>query len=196
MKHSPLEQIKSAFLASSEVKQHMAADAAFLALVDKAATRLIRTVKEGGTIYTCGNGGSACDSIHFTEELVARYKAERPGIRAMHLMDPGTITCWSNDYEFDTVFERYVQTFCGPKDTLVAISTSGNSQNILNALQAARALGTFTIGLGGKSGGCMKEACDLALIVPAEETERIQEAHITLIHVFCQLIEEAVTKPG
>lgn len=192
MKHSSLEQIQAAFQASAQVKSQMAKDPAFLALVEQAAARLIKTVKDGGTIYTCGNGGSACDAMHFAEELVARYKLERPGIKAMHMADPGILTCWSNDYEFDTVFERYVQTFCGPKDTLVAISTSGNSQNILNAIQAARSRGTFTLGLGGKSGGCMKDACDLAIIAPANETERIQEAHITLIHVLCQLIEESV----
>lgn len=181
--------IKDILLASSSLKSALAADAKFLSLVSEAAEQLAKTVKSGGTIYACGNGGSACDAAHLSEELVARYKRERPGIKAMHFGDPGTLTCWGNDYDYATAFERQAQTFCAANDTLVAISTSGNSANILKATAAARAKGCRVIGLTGKDGGKLKDACDFAIVVPAKETERIQEAHITIIHIWCELLE-------
>ena len=175
---------------SSELKRKMAEDEAFLEQVNSASQMLMKTIKNGGTIYTCGNGGSACDAMHFVEELVARFKRERPGIKAMHMLDQGALTCWSNDYNFESVFERYVQTFCGEHDSLVLFSTSGNSANILRACQAAKASKTFSLALTGKGGGKLTSASDLALIVPDQETERIQEAHITLVHIFCEIIEQ------
>lgn len=177
------------FLTSSKIKEALAKDPLFLKAITDSTQRLISTVKSGGTIYSCGNGGSTADAIHLTEELVARYKRERPGIKAMHLMDPAVLTCWSNDYAFETVFARQVETFCGPSDTVIGISTSGNSKNIIAAVKAAKAKGAFTIGLLGKDGGALKGMCDLSLIVPAQETERIQEAHITVIHTWCELME-------
>ena len=148
-----------------------------------------RVIESGGTIYSCGNGGSACDAMHFTEELVARFKRERPGIRAMHFMDGATLTCWSNDYDFESAFERQAQTFCTDKDLLLAISTSGKSENILRAVKAAKKSRTFCVGLTGKDGGELKDLCDVTLLVPIQETERIQEAHIASIHILCELIE-------
>lgn len=176
---------------SAAIKKSLAADQAFLAQAEKAAQQLLKTIREGGTIYSCGNGGSSCDAMHFTEEMVARFNKDRPGVKAVHMQDPGVLTCWSNDYSYETVFERYVQTFCEPGDTLIAISTSGNSKNILNALRAGRQKGVFRLGLTGKDGGAMKELCDLALVVPAREVERIQEVHITLLHIFCQIIDQS-----
>ncbi|NDC37130.1 MAG: SIS domain-containing protein [Proteobacteria bacterium] len=177
------------FLTSSKLKESLAKDPAFIKAIADSAKRLITTVKGGGTIYSCGNGGSTADAIHLTEELVARYKRERPGIKAMHLMDPAVLTCWSNDYAYETVFARQVETFCGPADTVIGISTSGNSKNIIAAVKAAKAKGAFSIGLLGKDGGALKGMCDLSLVVPAQETERIQEAHITIIHTWCELVE-------
>ena len=179
---------------SAAAKTRMAQDQGLLKAIEQAANQMIRSIKAGGTVYSCGNGGSACDSMHLSEELIARFKLDRPGIRAMHMHDPGVLTCWSNDYEYASVFERYVKTFCGSKDVLLAISTSGNSPNILKALQAARACGTFSIGLGGRNGGALKDSCDLAIVVPAQETERIQECHITVIHILCELIESSLIK--
>jgi len=183
--------IRACLTRSAEIKSAIAGDAALTAGIERAAGTLLATIRAGGTIYSCGNGGSACDAMHFTEELVARFKRERPGIRAVHFHDPGTLTCWSNDYSFETVFERQVKTFCGPHDTLVGFSTSGNSGNVVAAVQAARALGTRTIGMLGRQGGRLAPLCDIPLIVPAEETERIQEAHITFVHILCELIETA-----
>lgn len=177
---------------SAEIKSAMAQDTVFLGQIQKAADMLVACVRKGGTIYSCGNGGSACDSMHLTEELVARYKRERPGIKAAHMQDGAMLTCWSNDYEYASVFERYADTFCGPADALVAISTSGKSDSILRAVRKARAKGTATIGLTGKGGGELKGLCDAALVVPADETERIQEAHITIVHIFCELLETSL----
>lgn len=182
-------RIREVIERSAQVKSQMAADSKLIQLIEKAAIQLQKTIAAGGTIYSCGNGGSACDAMHFTEELIARFKRDRPGIKAMHMLDSSTMTCWSNDYSYETLFERYVLTFCGPADTVLAISTSGNSANILKALDACKRKGAFSIGLGGKDGGLLKEKSDLALIVPATETERIQEGHILIIHALCELID-------
>ncbi|RIL10878.1 MAG: phosphoheptose isomerase [Proteobacteria bacterium] len=171
------------------MKEELAKDPKFLNAMEAAALMLKSCLAEGGTIYACGNGGSACDAMHFTEELVARYKKERPGMRARHFLDPGILTCWANDYDYTSVFERQALTFCSPKDVLLAISTSGESENVLRAVQAAKKLGSKTLGLIGRDGGNLGPACDLALVVPVQETERIQEAHITIIHILCELLE-------
>jgi D-sedoheptulose 7-phosphate isomerase len=183
------ETISHFLSTSASIKQQLAADDAFVAHVAEAATALKEAVKAGGTIYSCGNGGSSCDAMHFTEELVARYKRERPGIRAMHMHDPSVLTCWSNDYEYESAFERQVETFCKAGDILVGISTSGNSSNVLRAVQAAKSRSVKTIGLTGKDGGKLATEVDIALVIPSEETDRIQEVHINLIHIFCELLE-------
>jgi len=183
--------IKSLFTESITTKQAALQDAAFMSGVADSAKLLRQTVDRGGTIYTCGNGGSTCDGMHLCEELVARYKRNRPGIRAMHFSDASTITCWSNDYSFDDVFARYAETFCTRKDILIAISTSGNSKNVLNAVRVAKRKGTAVVGLTGKDGGKLKNVADVAIVVPSSETERIQEVHITVVHVWCELLEMA-----
>ena len=182
-------KIQEILKTSSKLKESLAQSDSFLKTVEAGALRLINTVKSGGTIYSCGNGGSTADAIHLTEELVARYKRDRPGIKAMHLMDPAVMTCWGNDFSFDNIFARQVQTFCGPNDTVIGISTSGKSKNVIAAVEAAKAKGTFTIGLLGKDGGTLKGLCDLSIVVPSQETERIQEVHITVIHIWCELME-------
>ena len=172
-----------------QVKQAALDDAALVEGVAQAAELLGKTVKQGGTVYCCGNGGSACDAMHFTEELVARYKRERLGVRAMHLMDAGTLTCWSNDYEFATVFQRQIETFCTEKDLLFVFSTSGNSDNALAALKTAKQKKCPAVLFAGKGGGACAPLADVALIVPANDTERIQEVHITIVHILCELLE-------
>jgi phosphoheptose isomerase len=158
-------------------------------MVVETASKVARAFREGGRLYACGNGGSACDAMHLVEELVARYKRERPGLPAHHLMDGATLTCWSNDYDFATAFRRQVEAMVRPGDVLVAISTSGNSGNVIAAVEAASARGAVTLGLLGRGGGRLATLCTDPLIVPAEATERIQEAHITLIHLLCELVE-------
>jgi D-sedoheptulose 7-phosphate isomerase len=179
---------------SSALKAKVAADATICGAIESASTKLLEVLSAGGTIYSCGNGGSACDALHLTEELVARYKRERPGYRAMHFLDPGTVTCWANDYEFADVFARQARTFCSAKDVLIAITTSGNSENILRAITAAREKGCYVVALLGKDGGKAKTIADSAIVIPHTATERIQEVHITIIHIFCEMIERALLK--
>ena len=161
----------------------------------RTAGRLADAFRAGNRLYACGNGGSACDAMHLVEELVARYKRDRPGLPAHHLLDAPTLTCWSNDYEFATAFRRQVEAMVRPGDVLVAISTSGGSANVLAAAEAARERGAVVVGLLGRDGGAIARVCDEALVVPSDATERIQEAHITLIHLLCELVERELFSP-
>ena len=189
MNTSIASQVGELLSSSIAVKQGVLSNETLIQEVAAAAQTIASALKNGGTVYTCGNGGSACDALHFTEELVARFKRERRGYRSMFFGDTGTLTCWSNDYDYSTAFKRYAETFCTDKDVLVAISTSGNSKNVALAAEEARRRGTKVIGLLGKEGGIIKDLCDHPLVVPADMTERIQEVHITLIHIFCELLD-------
>ncbi len=174
---------------SSKLKATLSKDPAFVAAVCAAYRAIERTVQSGGTVFACGNGGSTCDAMHLCEELVARYKRDRRGIRAMHFMDPSMMTCWGNDVGFDDAFARCAETFCSPNDVLVAISTSGNSRNVIAATAKAQEKGTKVVGLLGKDGGKLASLVDLPVIVPSQATERVQEVHITVIHMWCELLE-------
>ena len=182
----PILLIREALEESARVKRALVEQAP---LIHRLAVRIAESFRAGGRLYACGNGGSACDAMHLVEELVARYKRERPGLPAHHLMDAATLTCWSNDYEFATAFRRQVETMVRPGDVLVAISTSGSSANIVATVEPARERGALTIGLTGKDGGELKGLCEEVLIVPSAATERIQEGHITVIHLLCDLVE-------
>ncbi|HEY0022738.1 MAG TPA: SIS domain-containing protein [Longimicrobium sp.] len=181
-----LELVRGALDESARVKLAMRDMAPGVA---RAAARVAEAFRAGNRLYACGNGGSACDAMHLVEELVARYKRDRPGLPAHHLLDAPTLTCWSNDHEFDTAFSRQVEAMGRAGDVLVAISTSGNSPNVLRAARAARQRGMLVLGLSGQHGGALRELCDELLTVPAQATERIQEGHITLIHLLCELVE-------
>jgi phosphoheptose isomerase len=185
----PLDLIHEALEESARVKlalRSLAPD------VLRVADRVADAFRAGGHLYACGNGGSACDAMHLTEELVARYKRERPGLPAHHLLDAPTLTCWSNDHAFEAAFSRQVQAMGRPGDVLVAISTSGASANVLRAAEAAAERGMLTVALTGRGGGRLREICAEALVVPSDATERIQEAHITLIHLLCELMERSL----
>lgn len=183
------ELVREALEESARVKLAMRDQAKEVVRI---AGLMVDCYRSGGRVYACGNGGSACDAIHLVEELVARYKRDRPGLAAHHLLDAPTITCWSNDEDFDSVFERQVVTLVSRGDVLIAISTSGNSENVVRAARAAREREAVVIGLSGRSGGTLREICDAAVVVPAEATERIQEAHITVIHLLCELVERTL----
>ncbi len=174
---------------SSSLKSALASNAQFVDSVGQAAEALFSVASAGGTVYACGNGGSTCDAMHLCEELVARYKRNRPGIRAMHFMDPSFLTCWGNDFSLEDAFRRAAETFCTEKDVLIAISTSGNSKNVIHAVHAAKSKGCRVIGLLGRDGGALRPLIDIPIVVPASATERIQEAHITVIHIWCELLE-------
>jgi D-sedoheptulose 7-phosphate isomerase len=145
----------------------------------------------GNKLLVMGNGGSAADSQHFVAEIVGRFKMERKALPAVALStDTSILTAIGNDYGFDSIFSRQVEALAAPGDIVVGLSTSGNSPNVLKALNAARELGCRTIGLLGKDGGSIMAACDLALVVPSTDTPRIQEGHITVIHIVCDLVEK------
>ena len=147
----------------------------------------------GCKLLVMGNGGSAADSQHFVAEIVGRFKLERRALPAVALStDTSILTAIGNDYGFDAIFSRQVEALAAPGDVVVGISTSGNSPNVLKALVAARERGCRTIGLLGRDGGSIKGACDLALVMPSTDTPRVQEGHITIIHIVCDLVEKAL----
>jgi len=146
---------------------------------------------QGQRIYLCGNGGSAADSQHIAAELIGRFVNDRRALPAIALTtDTSALTAIGNDYGYDEVFSRQVAGLCRKGDVLIAISTSGNSDNVLKAVDAARRAGTSVIGLSGKSGGALDALCDVSLVVPSDVTARIQEMHIVIGHLICALVEE------
>jgi D-sedoheptulose 7-phosphate isomerase len=149
------------------------------------------TLLQGQRIYLCGNGGSAADAQHIAAELIGRFVNDRRALPAIALTtDTSALTAIGNDYGYDEVFSRQVAGLCRKGDVLIAISTSGNSDNVLKAVDAARRAGTSVIGLSGKSGGALDALCDVSLVVPSDVTARIQEMHIVIGHLICALVEE------
>ncbi len=156
------------------------------------ADRLIGCLRNGGKILVCGNGGSAADAQHFAAELVGRFEVERCGLPAIALTtDTSSLTAIGNDYGFERLFSRQVEALASEKDLLIGISTSGNSKNVLVALQLARQIGCETVGLTGRDGGQIATEVDCSLIVPFQRTARIQEMHLLIIHLLCELIDAA-----
>lgn len=165
-------------------------DAAFMDAVEAAGTAMCQAIAQGGKIISCGNGGSMSDAMHFAEELSGRYRDDRPGLPAISCSDPSHITCVGNDYGFDQIFARFVQALGRSGDCLLAISTSGNSTNVLEAAKAAKSKGMTVIGLTGRGGGALKALCDAAVDVPWNGyADRVQEVHIKVIHAWIDLIE-------
>lgn len=160
--------------------------------IEEAAGLLIRTLKQGGKILLCGNGGSAADCQHIAAELVVRYERERHALAAIALTtDTSILTAHSNDFGFETIFSRQVDALATDKDCLIAISTSGKSKNILKAIESAKHKGIPVIGLTGCEGGDLSKLATVAIIVPSHVTARIQEAHILIGHWWCGVIEQA-----
>lgn len=160
-------------------------------VIDAAAKDLLRSYRNGGKLLSFGNGGSSCDASNFADELTGRYRRNRPGLPAISLAaNQGDLTSIANDFGFEQVFERPLRALGRPGDVAVAISTSGNSKNVLRAASAARELGLTVIGLTGRSGGKLKGLCDHAVRVPSDSTARIQEAHIAVIQIWCGILED------
>jgi len=157
--------------------------------VDRFAELVASAFNAGNRVYSCGNGGSTCDAMHFAEELTGRYRKDRRPLPAQAFADPSHITCTANDYGYEHIFSRAVEAYGRPGDVLVALSTSGNSPNILLALESARQIGMRTVGLLGKDGGKAKDLVDLAIIVPARTSDRIQEIHIKVLHIAIEAVE-------
>lgn len=165
-----------------------------IAYLGTAAGLMSSTILNGGKILSCGNGGSMCDAMHFAEELTGRYRHDRQALPAISISDASHMSCVSNDYGYDYVFSRYVEALGNKGDILLAISTSGNSGNVLKAAEAARAKGLKVISLTGKDGGRLAPLSDVEIRVPHfGYADRIQEIHIKVIHILILLIEQAVT---
>jgi len=160
--------------------------------IEEASKMVIETLKNGNKILFCGNGGSASDAQHLASELTGRYKIERRGLAGIALTtDTSALTAISNDYGYNRVFDRQVEALVREGDLLIGISTSGESLNIISALLLAKDMGAKTLGFSGKGGGKMKYVCDLNMVVPSEDTPRIQEMHILIGHIICQAVDNA-----
>ncbi|CBJ82447.1 D-sedoheptulose 7-phosphate isomerase [Xenorhabdus bovienii] len=170
-------------------------DDANIDAIQQAAVLLADSFKAGGKVLSCGNGGSHCDAMHFAEELTGRYRENRPGYPGIAISDPSHLSCVSNDFGYDYVFSRYLEAVGQKGDVLLGISTSGNSGNIIKAIEAARAKGMKVITLTGKDGGKMAGTADVEIRVPHfGYADRIQEIHIKVIHILIQLIEKEMVK--
>lgn len=185
-----INDIKKSFIDAQVLLNEFIANEENFKSIEKAAEAMADSLKNGGKIISCGNGGSMCDAMHFAEELTGRFRNNRPGMAAIAISDPSHITCVGNDYGFDFIFSRYVEGLGQKGDVFLGISTSGNSANIINAIQAAKEKGMTVIGLTGKSGGKMAEICDVEIRVPWNHySDRVQEIHIKVIHCLIQYIE-------
>ena len=182
-----------------EFNEHLKASKATMESIgdslEIAAKLCIESLKNGGKILIFGNGGSAADAQHIAAELVGRYKAERKGLAAIALTtDTSALTSIGNDYGYKRVFDRQVEALANKGDAVIGISTGGSSANVISALKLANDLGCKTIGLSGRDGGKMNTLCNVNLVVPAEDTPRIQEMHIVIGHTICHLIDLEFSK--
>jgi len=185
------ERVRASLEESARVKRETAA--ACLAAIVDAGERLVEVLRGGGRVLALGNGGSASDAQHFAAELAGRFSAERPALPALALSaNTSDLTAIGNDYGFEHVFARLVQAHGRAGDAVVAISTSGNSPNVLSAVAEARTRGLVTLALCGRGGGKLAGLVDAAVVVPSDETQRIQEAHIAVCHAWCELIDAAL----
>lgn len=184
--------IKDSFQKAAAILEKFSSHEENITLISEAVRIMASSLKNGGKILSCGNGGSMCDSMHFAEELTGRFYKNRPPIAAIAISDPSHLTCTGNDYGIEQVFSRYVEGLGRPGDILLAISTSGNSPNIVSATQMAKEKGIKVVALLGKDGGKMKSMADIALVVNHDRSERIQEVHIKIIHIMVEEIERSL----
>lgn len=190
---SNLDRIRANFTEAQKALDAFLSDATQLSRIDAAIELMVKSIRDGGKIISCGNGGSMCDAMHFAEELTGRFRDDRSAIPALSISDPSHLSCVANDYGYDFVFSRYVEAVGSKGDVLLAISTSGNSKNVLKAIEAAKAKGMKVVGLTGKDGGQMAHACDIEIRAPFSEfADRAQEIHIKVIHSLIQGIEDGL----
>ncbi|WP_210461918.1 MULTISPECIES: D-sedoheptulose 7-phosphate isomerase [Rufibacter] len=191
MNTSPSALILQELQQAQQVLTDFLAQPATVSSIEAAAQLMANSLKNGGKILSCGNGGSMCDAMHFAEELTGRYRDDRAPMAAISISDPSHMSCVSNDYGYDHIFSRYVQALVRPGDVLLGISTSGNSANVLKAAEAAKAQGALVVTLTGKDGGKLAPLSDVEIRVPHfGYADRIQEIHIKVIHILILLLEK------
>ena len=181
--------VQNALTDGHQLLKVILSDQQLLENVELSIAKMVESLKSEGKILACGNGGSMCDSLHFVQELTGRYRKNRPPLSAISMGEAGHITCTSNDYGFDYIFSRQVEALGRAGDCLLAISTSGNSNNVIEAVKKSKELDITSIGLLGKGGGKLRDLVDIPLLISHEVTDRIQEIHIKLIHIFIEGIE-------
>jgi D-sedoheptulose 7-phosphate isomerase len=189
--------IRAELTEARTVLDRFLADPANLTAIEQAARLMAGSLRQKGKILSCGNGGSLCDAQHFAEELTGRYRQNRPALGAIALTEASHMSCVANDFGYDHVFSRYVEALGRPGDVLLAISTSGNSPNVLRAAEAAKVAGMQVVGLTGKDGGQLAALCDVEIRAPHHGyADRVQEIHIKAIHIMIMLIEQLVDEQG
>jgi len=187
----PMEKyVRSNLEEAQAALQALLANGKTIETIASAGALLVETFKHGGRVFSCGNGGSMCDAMHFAEELSGRFRLDRAGLPAQSISDPGHLTCVSNDYGYEFVFSRYLEAHAKKGDCLLAISTSGKSKNVLTAVDAAKKLGVKVIGLMGRAESPLGQAADIVIATPGGTfADRVQELHIKTIHILIELIE-------
>jgi len=188
-----MDLIRNSFLEAQQVLERFISSEEDMMSIKNAGDLLVKMFKDGGKVFSCGNGGSLCDAMHFAEELTGRFRRDRAALPALAIADSSHLSCVANDMGYDMVFARYIEALGKNGDILLAISTSGNSANVLNAIHTAREKQMKVIGLIGKDGGKMKDLCDVAIVVSWDGySDRIQEIHIKIIHVLIEYIEHSM----
>ena len=178
------------FAEATDILAEFVSDKKNFTAIEKAGSLLVQAFKKGNKVISCGNGGSMCDAMHFAEELSGRFRENRKALPAISISDPSHISCVANDYGYDFVFSRFIEAAGNKGDVLLAISTSGNSKNVINAIAAAKKKGMKVIGLTGKDGGKMAALCTIEIRAPfSEYADRAQEIHIKVIHCLIQFVE-------
>ena len=187
------DQIRNSLNEAKAALDALLANEQMLGAVGRAAELLGGTFKAGGRVYSCGNGGSMSDAVHFAEELTGRYRENRPGLPALAISDVGHLTCVANDFGYEQVFARFLESHARPGDCLVAISTSGTSANVVKAAETAKARGTRVIALTGKPGSKLEALADVCVCTPGGRyADRVQELHIKVIHILIELVERGM----
>lgn len=189
-----IEHIKASLNEASEGLSQLIHNEVTLTKISAASHLQIEALTQNGKIFSCGNGGSMCDAMHFAEELTGCFRDKRKGIAATAITDPGHISCVANDFGYEYIFSRYIESHGRKGDVLVAMSTSGSSKNIIQAVHTCKNLGISTIVLTGKNNSLVEEIADFCICTPAGSyADRVQELHIKVLHIFIELIERALT---
>jgi D-sedoheptulose 7-phosphate isomerase len=190
------DAIRAALDEAAAALARLRGDAAAIAAIEAAAAAMAATLAAGGRVFSCGNGGSMCDAMHFAEELSGRFRDDRPGFAALAISDPSHLSCVANDYGYERVFSRYIEAHGRAGDALLAISTSGSSRNVVAAAASARALSIKVIALSGRADSALGRAADIDIVTPAGRyADRVQELHIKVIHILIELVERHLV-PG